>query len=304
MADYQNTFIKLSRKILKWEWYNDLNTFKLFVHLLLTVNVKDKKWQGITIKRGEIITSVSALAKETGLSVSRVRTSLRHLQSTNEITVNTTAKYTVIKVTLYNEYQNNQKNDKVIDKVIDKVKNSEKSVMTRLSNNKYQSDDKQIANNLTNKSQSDDKVMTTTKEYKEYKEYKEDDDIGIAPRDVIFLFKKICKSYPISEEISDKRKLLIEDCMKKYGIEKMKKVFEKAEQSEFLKGKNQKRWKANFDWLIKPDNFIKVLEGNYDESYEDNVQSNKKSALNNFNEREYDFRDVTEALRRKQNGTK
>lgn len=41
-------------------------------------------------------------------------------------------------------------------------------------------------------------------------------------------------------------------------------MFEKASKSDFLNGVNQRSWKANFDWLINESNFLKVLEGNYD----------------------------------------
>ena len=65
----ENGFVKLHRSLLKWEWYDDLNTFKLFMHLLLTVNYYDRQWRGKTVKRGSRITSYAILAKETKLSV-------------------------------------------------------------------------------------------------------------------------------------------------------------------------------------------------------------------------------------------
>jgi hypothetical protein len=40
-------------------------------------------------------------------------------------------------------------------------------------------------------------------------------------------------------------------------------LFENAEASSFLKGKNERNWTATFDWLIKDSNMAKVLEGNY-----------------------------------------
>ena len=56
MREQLNGFIKIYRSMLKWEWYEDVNTKAVFLHLLLTANFKDTKWQGITIKRGEVIT--------------------------------------------------------------------------------------------------------------------------------------------------------------------------------------------------------------------------------------------------------
>ena len=35
---YTEGFINLHRKILDWEWYDDINVFRVFTHLLLTVN--------------------------------------------------------------------------------------------------------------------------------------------------------------------------------------------------------------------------------------------------------------------------
>jgi len=80
-------WIKIHRKMLEWEWYNDNNTKILFLHLLLTANHKDKKWQGKIIKRGQKITSIQHLADETNLTVQQIRTSLNKLKSTGEITI-------------------------------------------------------------------------------------------------------------------------------------------------------------------------------------------------------------------------
>lgn len=83
--DSRSGFITLHRKILDWEWFDDIPTFRVFLVLLLTVNWKDGKWHGITIKRGQRIASYQTLADETGLSVKQVRTAIAHLVSTSEI---------------------------------------------------------------------------------------------------------------------------------------------------------------------------------------------------------------------------
>lgn len=98
-------FIKLHRRMLEWEWYDDLPTKTLFLHLLFRANWKDKKWHGIEIKRGQILTSQYALAKETKLTRQQVRRALDNLVATNEITKSTNAKYTIITICKYNDYQ-------------------------------------------------------------------------------------------------------------------------------------------------------------------------------------------------------
>ena len=75
-------FILLHRSILRWEWYGDLNTARLFIHLLLTVNYEPQRWQGIAVERGQRVASLAKLADETGLTVKQVRTALEHLKRT------------------------------------------------------------------------------------------------------------------------------------------------------------------------------------------------------------------------------
>ena len=79
------------------------------------------------------------------------------------------------------------------------------------------------------------------------------------------LYNSICKSYPRLTKISEKRKKAINARMKTgYTLEDFQRVFEKAESSDFLKGKNKRDWSATFDWLICDSNMAKVLDGNYD----------------------------------------
>ena len=51
--------------------------------------------------------------------------------------------------------------------------------------------------------------------------------------------------------------------IKEYGLDKVLEAIENIRYSRFLKGQNNKNWTITFDWLIKPNNFTKVLEGNY-----------------------------------------
>ena len=66
-----------------------------------------------------------------------------------------------------------------------------------------------------------------------------------------------------AKEFSDTRKNNIKARIKKFGIEKVKEVIILSSKSEFLNGRNSQTWKANFDWILKPANFIKIYEGNY-----------------------------------------
>ncbi len=102
-------YIKLHRSITEWEWYSDLPTYRLFTTLLFNVNWKDEKWGGKTIKRGEMVTSIKGLSELSNLSIKQVRRAINNLQSTGEIEVKTTNKFTKIKIKNYGKYQDNKK---------------------------------------------------------------------------------------------------------------------------------------------------------------------------------------------------
>lgn len=111
-------YIKIFRSLLDWEWYDDINTCRLFIHLLLKVNYIDTKRKWMLIKKGERVTSRDNLSRETWLSVMQIRTSLKKLKSTGEITINTTSNYTLIKLNNYDKYNwnNQQINQQITNK--------------------------------------------------------------------------------------------------------------------------------------------------------------------------------------------
>lgn len=109
MAEH-TTYIKLDRNMMTWRWYKDDATKSLFIHILFKANVKSGDFRGITVKRGQLITSREKLAEETGLTIQQVRTGLNRLKSTNEITCETTNRYTLITVVNYNSYQDKSTN--------------------------------------------------------------------------------------------------------------------------------------------------------------------------------------------------
>lgn len=99
------TYIKLFRKMLDWGWYGDTNTFRVFVHILLTANYTPKEYKGQIIGAGECVFGRKAWAEKLGLSEQQVRTAISHLQSTNEITTRATNKFTVIHVEKWELWQ-------------------------------------------------------------------------------------------------------------------------------------------------------------------------------------------------------
>ena len=82
------------------------------------------------------------------------------------------------------------------------------------------------------------------------------------------MYNEICISFPKVVNLSDTRKKAIKARLKKYSLEDIKRVFEIAEGSSFLKGGNSRNWSANFDWMMKDANIAKILDGNYSDRKE------------------------------------
>lgn len=82
---------------------------------------------------------------------------------------------------------------------------------------------------------------------------------------IVEVYHEYCPDLPKINELTDQRKSHLRARIKDQGEEKLFEVFKLAGQSAYLCGKKN-GWLANLDWLIKPTNFMKVLEGNYTNS--------------------------------------
>lgn len=97
------------------------------------------------------------------------------------------------------------------------------------------------------------------------------------------MYNEICISFPRVTKLSDHRKKAIKARLNSgYTMDDFWKLFEMAESSSFLKGKNDRNWSANFDWLIKDTNMIKVLEGNYADRQKETNQNEATTTQYHF----------------------
>ncbi len=155
-------WIKIHRRLKEWEWYHDSKMVHLFIHLLISANHKDKKWMGNNVKRGQLIVGLNSLNNDTGITIQSLRTCLKRLEETKEISIKTTNRFTIITLCKYESYQVEQ-----------------------------QTTNKQ----LTNKQQTTNKQLTTNKKVKKEKKeeniYMEFDHLSISQDE----FKKLNQTY-------------------------------------------------------------------------------------------------------------
>lgn len=194
-------WIKLHRKTTEWEWYNDNNVFRVFMHLLLTANYEDKAWRGIVVKRGEVVISIEKLSTNVRLSNQQTRTALLKLKSTNEITIKTTPHYTLIKLNNYEKHQqiNKQNNNQITNEQQTTQQTSNKQV-NKQNNKDYNAERKEKAciGNKQNNKRGYSKTtnnLTTTKEVKNKEELQGGKNY--------FLFRKLMKWLETLEHIKN-----------------------------------------------------------------------------------------------------
>lgn len=102
-------FVKISESITDWDWYQDSNTSRLFIHCIIKANWKDGKFQGKEIKRGSFVTSTKKLSLELGLSEQNIKTAIKHLKHSGDITSKGQSKYSIITVLNYDKWQKSNK---------------------------------------------------------------------------------------------------------------------------------------------------------------------------------------------------
>ena len=80
---------------------------------------------------------------------------------------------------------------------------------------------------------------------------------------IIKIYNDVCTQLPPVQKLTKTRETTLNIKIKEYSLAQIGDVIQNAADSKFLNGENNKGWVANFDWIFKSANFIKILEGNY-----------------------------------------
>ena len=96
---------------------------------------------------------------------------------------------------------------------------------------------------------------------------------------------------PKCKSLTKSRVDIINTLLEAFSEEEIKEVFKKASNTKWLCGDNDKHWKADFDWLINIDNFVRVQEGRYD-----TLGSTKGNDFKKFTQSNYDWDEINKEL--------
>ena len=136
---------------------------------------------------------------------------------------------------------------------------------------------------LSTKESNTNKLNTKEVSTKEYIHVK--NEFSRSYEDIKNKWIKIAHEYKLSGtqlKITEKRKRVINNLLKEYSTEEVLQAMEKVHTSSFLQGNNKTGWQMSFDWFINKSNFLKVLEGNYDDKTSSEIKNNNISANQKF----------------------
>lgn len=159
-------WVKLHRKFINWEWYDEPNVKSVFIDLILNANHQASAWHGHEIEKGSFVTSVADIAARNGLTTQQVRSALTKLEKTGEISKKSTNKNTLIIVLGYAKYQ---------DLFVEEQQTNNKQIT-----NKQQTNNKQTTNSLYNKNEKNEKNEENEKNIYKREPYKDSTDMYIS----------------------------------------------------------------------------------------------------------------------------
>lgn len=272
-------WIKIHRDLLVNELWSDKPFTKgqAWVDLLLLANHRDKNvlLGNCTelVERGSFITSELKLMERWGWGRKKVKLFLNFLESQKMIERNANNKRTAITIVNYGFYQDcdlpkeQQKDSKRTAK--EQRRDSTGTAKEHKQERKNERMKEYIDTNVSIKQHSIQSIIDAWNQLEPY---------GI---------KMIYRINPGSKRCTSLIALL-----EQFGEEKVIQAVDKVKQSDFLQGKTDARFSLNFDWFINPNNFVKVLEGKYDERHDKKLTKNN----NNFERRQYDMDDLESKL--------
>ena len=169
-------WIKLYRNVTNWRLYENDFMFKFFVTLLANANVYEKKWNGTTIKRGQILTSISHLSRQFNKTPRQIRTALENMDG-EEIEITTTNRFTIISIKNYEAYQNCACSQS--EKGTQRARQNESLNNSYFDNyaNNNSDEETEEGRQRADKGQTKGRQRALTKEYKN-KEYKKEEEIS------------------------------------------------------------------------------------------------------------------------------
>lgn len=256
-------WIKLHRKMREWQHYQRPSVRLVFEELLFCANTKAGWFHGIKVERGETMASVSTIEEYTGFSRKTVIKAIAMLEKSGEIRREKCGNYTKTIICKFDQYQGDNKKQSggnttppppppstPIDTPPPPPPSTPEQELKKDKKEKNNID----ANASSSGADAPDPDLSSQESV---------DFVGLMK-----FFNRAMEQakaiIPRCQSCEGKRREFVRARIREHGMDKVYEMITKASESDFLNGKNDRGWIADFTWLFRPSNFQKVLEGNYD----------------------------------------
>lgn len=228
-------YVKVWRKIEDSGLMQMPNTLALFMHILFNATHKDRKLGTpigiIELKRGQYVSGRIELSQRLKQTEREIRTGLSRLVDLSIISIETTNRYSIYTIENYGVYQDSDQ------------QNDQQMTIKRPADD-HQTTTKQECNNLSIK------------------------ECNIPYQQIVDAFNFKLTRLPNVIQLTEKRKSSIKQIWnmnQNYkNLEFFENFFDYANKCNFLFGENKSKWTASFDWIFNKNNFVKIIEGNYE----------------------------------------
>lgn len=230
---------------------------EIWLYLLRRANHEDRVVHGTLIKRGQLKTSYRDILEDLSWYVGfrkesykkhHCETAMKLLTREQMITTAKTTRGMIVTICNYDYYQTpgNYETDSERFNETTRDRQSTDRINKNDKNERMKEGTKEASASTPGKSPAHHDNI----DYQELINYFNTETKGV--------FGKV--KYPINEQ----RKSSIRARIREHGNEAFRDMIARAAKSDFLKGENGRSWKAYFDWMIRPANYQKIIEGNYD----------------------------------------
>lgn len=252
-----------------WSDKEPLSKFEAWVYILMKTNWCDGEFEletkTIIVKRGSFVTSIDKLCHAFRWGNTKTRNYLKKLESKSMIVLKSTNKYTLLEVVNYKAFQDN---DFEKDKQNNNQKTNEKQTKNKPETNEQQQYNKGNKENKENKGNNSyvdiDKPMTKVCPHQK----------------IIALYHKILPELTNVVTWTKQRQGYLKtrwsEDISRQNSSYWTNLFYKIKESDFLMGRVNS-FKADLEWIVRPTNFVKIIEGKYD-----NKVNDKKSFLDDL----------------------
>lgn len=280
-------FIKLSRKFFEnalWKEHRQYSRSEAWLDLIQMAGFEDSKYilnnRAIEVQRGEIVASRRFLENRWLWGSTKVTNFLDYLKKEGMVNQRQTNGQTIITLCNYDTYNTRQTSDDVENKPATNQRQTRGKPATN-QNKEYKEskEGKESKEEINNLSPNGDipqgelefpldenfesPVKPPGEKEKSSAKKEKESDRELVNKIVNYYHEK-CPGLATVKTITDKRVSTVMARVRQHGKDKVAEMIERAGASNFLAGDNQRGWIADFDWIFKPTNFVKVYEGKYD----------------------------------------